>query len=453
VRGSMRKPAGAVVLAVLSLVLAACSSGGTHHSTSAGAKSSPKPVSRASLAAAAIQITPAGGSQSADPSAGVAVTAAKGTLKNVVVTTGSGTSSASASPSASASGSASSSAADSVPGSLSQGNKQWHTQWTLSPDQSYTVTASAQVAGEGTLTRTISFRTLNPSNTFHTQIFEGYQQTYGVGMPIMLTFSEPITNRAAVERSLELTTSKPVIGAWYWDGNEHLDFRPENYWPANTQVSLTGHLAGVEGASGTYGAANLTQSFTIGDSVIAVTSATAHQSKIYINGALRYTWPASTGKASTATHNGTYAAIEKENPVRMIGGTPGTAGYYNELVPYSVRFTFSGDYMHDAPWSVGDQGISNVSHGCVNLSPTDSAIYYGLAVPGDPITVTDSTKAGQWDDGWTEWFLSWTDLLKGSALHQAVKAGPDGSTFVDPSTVPAPVISATTGPEPGNFSA
>jgi lipoprotein-anchoring transpeptidase ErfK/SrfK len=450
-----RKPAGAVVLAILGLVLAACSSGGGHHSTSA--KPAATPVSRASLAAAAIQITPASGSQDADPSDGITVTAAKGTLKNVVVNTGSSPSAgasppAAASPSTSAT-SASGSASDSVPGSLSPGDKAWHTQWSLSPGQSYTVTASAQVAGQGTLTRTVSFRTLTPNSTFHTQIFEGYQQTYGVGIPIMLTFSEPITNRAAVERSLQLTTSKPVVGAWYWDGNEHLDFRPENYWPAGTQVSLTGHLAGVEGATGMYGAANLTQSFSIGDSVIAVTSATAHETKIYINGALRYTWPASTGKASTATHEGTYVAIEKENPVRMVGGTPGTSGYYNELVPYSVRFTFSGDYMHDAPWSVGDQGNTNVSHGCVNLSPADSAIYYNLAIPGDPITVTDSTKAGQWDDGWTEWFLSWSDLLKGSALHQAVKAGPDGSTFVDPSTVPAPDISVTTGPTPGNWTA
>src|ERR1700753_683512 len=121
----MRKPAGAVVLAVLRVVLSSCSGGATHHTTSVGAKSSPKPVSRASLAAAAIQITPAGGSQSADPSAGVAVTAAKGTLKNVVVTTGSGTASAAASPSASASGSASSPGPGPVPGSLRQRNTQW----------------------------------------------------------------------------------------------------------------------------------------------------------------------------------------------------------------------------------------------------------------------------------------------------------------------------------------
>ncbi len=353
--------------------------------SSSAAKNSPKPTPRATLAAAAISITPANGSKHADPAAGITVNARKGTLTSVVAHQ-SGTT---------------------VPGSMSQDSKSWHTQWTLATEQSYTVTASARVPGQGTLTRTVSFRTLTPGSTFHTQIFEGHNQTYGVGMPIMLTFSEPITNKAAVERSLQLTTSNPVTGAWYWDGDEHLNFRPENYWPSGTKISFTGHLAGVEGAKGSYGAANLTQSFNIGDSVIATTSATGHQTKIYINGSLKYTWPASTGKASTATPNGTYLSVEKENPVRMIGGTKGQPGYYNELVPYSVRFTFSGDYMHDAPWSVGVQGRSNVSHGCVNLSPTDSKIYYDMAIPGDPVTVTNSTKAGKWDDGWTEWFLSW----------------------------------------------
>jgi lipoprotein-anchoring transpeptidase ErfK/SrfK len=421
-----------IVVAALSLVLTACSTGSGHSNGGGSApKSTVKPTPRASLAAADIRITPANGSKNADPAAGITVNTRKGTLTSVVAHQ-SGTT---------------------VPGTMSQDSRSWHTQWTLATEQSYTVTASARVPGQGTLTRTVSFRTLTPGNTFHTQIFEGYNQTYGVGMPIMLTFSEPITNKAAVERSLQLTTSTPVTGAWYWDGDEHLNFRPENYWPSGTKISFTGHLAGVEGAKGTYGAANLTQSFNIGDSVIATTSATAHQTKVYINGSLKYTWKASTGKASTATPNGTYLSVEKENPVRMIGGTKGTPGYYNELVPYSVRFTFSGDYMHDAPWSVGDQGSTNVSHGCVNLSPTDSKIYYDLAIPGDPVTVTDSTKAGKWDDGWTEWFLSWSDLVKGSALHQAVKAGPDGSTFVDPSTVAAPSTSVTTGPAPDNWTA
>jgi hypothetical protein len=102
-----------------------------------------------------------------------------------------------------------------------------------------------------------------------------------------------------------------------------------------------------------------------------------------------------------------------------------------------VRFTYSGDYYHSAPWSVVNQGVSNVSHGCVNLAPADAETYYNMAIPGDPITITGSPKAGNWDNGWTEWFLSWHQYLQGSATGMAVEAGPQGSTFVSPSGLPA----------------
>ena len=95
------------------------------------------------------------------------------------------------------------------------------------------------------------------------------------------------------------------------------------------------------------------------------------------------------------------------------GGKKGSPGYYNELVNWAVRFTFSGDYYHSAPWSVVNQGESNVSHGCVNLAPEDAQTYYNMAVPGDPITITSSSKAGKWDDGWTEWFWSWSAVPSG----------------------------------------
>ena len=105
---------------------------------------------------------------------------------------------------------------------------------------------------------------------------------------------------------------------------------------------------------------------------------------------------------------------------------------YRIKVPWSVRFTWSGDYLHDAYWSVGEQGFTNVSHGCVNMAPADAEAYYKMEVPGDPVTVTGSPKAGVWDNGWTEWFLPWDKYLKGSALGEAVEAGPGGSTFVNP---------------------
>ena len=421
--GTTRRLAGIGAATAITLLAAACT--GSGHSTSQ-VRPAANAHTRPAAAAPRVTITPANGAKAADPSAGITVTATHGTLTNVVVHSPGGP----------------------VSGSMSQGGTVWHSQWALAPSQTYTVTATA--AGGGTTTST--FQTLSPSRTFRTQILEGYTQTYGVGQPIILYFSQKITNKAAVERALQVTTSKPVVGAWYWDDSCGMAptcayFRPRDYWPAGTTVSFTGHLNGVQGAPGMYGDHMLTQTFNIGPSLIAIGNVSTHRTQIYYNGRLRYTWPISGGKPGDDTPNGSYLTIEKENPVLMTG--PG----YSLEVPYSVRFTWSGDYYHDAYWSVGEQGFTNVSHGCVNLSPADAQTYYNLAVPGDPITIVGSPKAGTWDNGWTQWFLTWPQYLQGSALHQAVQAGPGGSTFVDPSTLPASTASAPLQTAPANSSA
>ena len=410
----LRRHVGTAAIVALALLTAACS--GSGHSTSQvrpAANAKPRPA----VAVPEVKITPANGAADADPSAGITVTATGGTLKNVTVST----------------------SGDAVSGRLSQGGTVWHSQWALDVSQAYTVTATASGTGRGTVTST--FRTLTPSQTFTTEILEGYDQTYGVGMPIILYFSRPITDKATVERALQITTSKPVVGAWYWDDPCNMAvtcayFRPRDYWPAGTTVSFTGHLNGVQGAPGMYGAHTLTQTFDIGASLVAIGNTAAHRTQIYYNGKLRYDWPISSGRPGDDTPDGSYLTIEKANPVQMTG--PG----YSLSVPWSVRFTFSGDYYHDAYWSVGEQGFENVSHGCVNLSPADAQTYYNLAVPGDPITIIGSPKAGTWDNGWTEWFLSWPQYLQGSALHEAVQAGPGGSTFVNPATLPASTATA-----------
>lgn len=378
-----------------------------------------------------LKITPGPGAKNANPSSGVTVRALAGAKVTKVTVSTHG---------------------DAVTGSLSGDGKTWHSAWTLDAAQSYTVTAAGTDVKGHPVTAVSTFSTLTPSRTFQTMIFEGQNATYGVGMPIMLTFDQPITNKAAVERSLILKTSKPVIGAWYWDGDEQLDFRPRDYWPANTTVNFEGRLNGVEGASGMFGTHNLTQTFSIGRSVVAVASTSAHYTLIYVDGKMKYDWPISTGRKTMPTPDGTYLTVQKGNPVRMIGGKKGTPGYYNELVNWAVRFTYSGDYYHSAPWSVVDQGTTNVSHGCVNLPPEDAKIYYQMAIPGDPITITNSPKAGKWDDGWTVWFYSWSEYLQGSATHMAVEAGPDGSRFVSPKSLPASTASAPVGTSPsGNY--
>jgi len=263
---------GGVTLALLALLATACSGGGAgaHLTGNGGAATGTQPK---------ITITPGNGTKAADPSAGITVTTTAGTLTNVSVHT----------------------SGPAVPGTLSNGGKTWRSQWALEVSQSYTVTATASQSGARPITTTSAFQTLTPGQTFQTQIFEGYNQAYGVGMPILLSFSQPITNKAVVERSLQLTTSTPVVGAWYWDGSQKLAFRPRDYWPSGTTVSFTGHLNGVEGAPGLYGAHTLTQTFTIGPSVIAVGNTGTHRTQIYYDGQLKYDWPISSGKPGDDT--------------------------------------------------------------------------------------------------------------------------------------------------------
>ena len=410
--------------AAAGLLAAGCSAGGStptsssSHGATHSASPSPTPTNTAQLA-----ISPAPDSANVNPAAGISVTVGRGKLTSVSVH----------------------SAGDPVSGTMNSTSTAWHNSGTLDVATKYTITATAQDASGTPVTQTSTFSTLTPASTDQMMIFEGQGDTYGVGMPIMLTFSQPVVNKAAVERALQIRTSKAVVGAWYWDGDKSLDFRPQNYWPANTTVSFAGHLNGVEVAPGVYGDHTLTQSFKIGASLIVVASTSSHYMDLYRGGRLLDRWPISTGRPTLPTPDGTYVTIDKGNPVLMVG--PG----YREDVPWSVRFTFSGDYLHDAFWSVAQQGTENVSHGCVNMPPADAEKYYKMEVPGDPVTIVGSPRAGTWDDGWTEWFLSWSQLLRGSGIDEAVEAGPQGSTFVNPATVTARVASSPLGaPKNGN---
>lgn len=362
-------------------------------------------------------ITPANGQNNVRPDAGVTVTAVHGHIQGVVVRVSS----------------------DPIAGWLSGNGTIWHSKSPLTPSRTYTVLATAVGAGGKKVTAKSSFRTLKPRRTFHAAVLEANHGQYGVGMPIVFTFSRSITNRAAIERALTVTTSRPVVGAWYWDGKQTVEFRPKGYWHPGTRVSVTAHLSGVEGAKGVYGTRDLHAAFTIGPSLIVRVSTITHYMDVYYKGRLYGHWAISTGRPGDDTPDGRYLTIEKANPTFMKG--PG----YALWVPWAVRFTWSGDYIHDAYWSVWAQGSINVSHGCVNTSPAHAETYYKLEQPGDPVIVTGSPRPGTWDNGWTEWFLSWRQLLRGSALHDAVFAGPHGSTLVSASAVQAPSVTGPRG--------
>jgi lipoprotein-anchoring transpeptidase ErfK/SrfK len=368
-------------------------------------------------------ISPANGSQGVAPGAAITVTAKNGKLRVVTLAT----------------------AAGPVSGSLAA-NGTWRSVQPLATGTSYTVTATAIGANKKKITTSTTFQTLTPRRTFRATITatgtdqnissEIATREYGVGIPITVMFSRPITNKAAVERALQLRTSRPVIGAWYWQDDKTVIFRPRQYWPQNTTVTVDGNFDGVEGAPGVYGTKDVHQSLSIGPSLIVVASARTHYMKVYYKNRLLGRWPISTGRPGDDTPDGTYLTTFKNNPQRMIG--PG----YNLLVPWSVDFTYSGDFIHDAYWSVGVQGAANVSHGCINTSPAHAETYFKIAEPGDPVTVTGSPRAGTSGNGWTEWFLSWPQWLRGSATGEAVEAGPTGSSLVSPASLPTVAASS-----------
>jgi lipoprotein-anchoring transpeptidase ErfK/SrfK len=422
-----RRPGLAItgVCGALCLLAAACS--GSSSSNTAQHGSPNGGTNTVATSGAQVAITPANGSSNVKTGRGVSVTVTHGKIENVSVTTG-----------------------RVHAGGTLQGQTAWHTVWPLHAATRYTVTVTARGTDGKTTTTTSTFKTERPAGTFTASTILG-NQTYGVGIPIMINFSQAVEPRfrAGIEKAINIKSSKPVVGSWYWDGGQTLDFRTRNYWPQYTKVSFDAHFNGAQIAPGVFGTANLSQSFTIGKSLIGVTSTRTHQTRIYWGHKLYQTWTDSSGAPGRDTANGTYLTIEKANPTLMSG-----PGYKNVPVFWSVRFTWSGNYYHSAPWSLGEQGFVNVSHGCVNLSPEHAQWYYERANPGDPITVTGSPVAGTWDDGYTQWFLTWKQLLRGSATHQAVEAGPTGSSFVDPGMLPVTTSgSRLHGSKPHNYRA
>jgi len=370
-----------------------------------------------------LTISPANGSQGVLPGSTIIVSARHGKLRNVTVATAAGL----------------------VSGHLAADGT-WRSASQLTPGTNYKVTATAIGMSQKKVTTSSVFQTLTPRHTFRATITtlgtdpnissEIADREFGVGIPITIMFSHPVSNRAAVERAIQLRTSKPVVGAWNWQDAKTVIFRPRQYWPQHTTVQVDGNFDGVEVAPGVYGDRDVHLSFSIGPSLVVVASTRTHYMKVYYRNRLFGRWPISTGRPGDDTPNGTYLTTFKNNPQLMTG--PG----YSLEVPWSVDFTYSGSFIHDAYWSVGEQGLTNVSHGCVNTSPAHAETYYKIEHPGDPVTVTGSPAAGRAGNGWTEWFISWSKWLRGSATGDAVVAGPTGSSLVSPAALSATTLGA-----------
>ncbi len=199
----------------------------------------------------------------------------------------------------------------------------------------------------------------------------------GVAHPVVVTFTAPVTDRVAVERSIRVTSPANMPGHFEWLENNVVQWVPARYWPAHTHVSV--------------GVQALTTGYDTGDALLGVASLSAHTFTVSRNGEVLRTMPASMGKPSRPTPQGNFTALSKERTVvmdsRTIGIPLSSPEGYKITAQYAVRVTWSGVYVHSAPWSVDSQGYANVSHGCINLSPDNAAWYFNNVNVGDPIEV------------------------------------------------------------------
>jgi lipoprotein-anchoring transpeptidase ErfK/SrfK len=245
-------------------------------------------------------------------------------------------------------------------------------------------------------------------------------RTVGVGMPITVSLSAKPASRAAVERRLTVTTSKPVTGAWHWFDDTSLHWRPKDFWPANTHVTVKAKLKGVKFGKNTYGDHNTNASFDIGKSNINTVDVAAHRMTVTTNGKVLRTIPVTTGNSRLPTRAGIKVIVTKERSVVMDSATvdipASSPDAYKLTVKNAMRLTWSGEFIHAAPWSVGSQGVANVSHGCTGMSNANAAWMFDHSQIGDVVKYINSSRPLEQGNGYTDWNIPWSQWLAGSAL-------------------------------------
>jgi hypothetical protein len=395
------------------LVLSACSSGdGSRASASDGETSQAQADAAAAKKSsqAQIKITPADGSDNASINNAAAVTVSKGTLQAVTMTTESGTP---------------------VSGQISADKKSWKPTAQLERATTYKVAAEATDSAGLVAHENASFTTVSPANSFIGNFTPEDGSTVGVGMPVSINFNKAITNKAAVQKGITVSSSsgQEVVGHWF--NANRLDFRPENYWTGGSTVTLKLNLDGVQGASGVYGVQQKTVTFKIGRNQVSIVDAQTKTMKVTQDGKTIKTIPISSGSPEHKTYQGQMVISEKFKETRMNGSTVGFTktdgkGEYDiKDVPHAMRLSNSGTFIHGNYWGAKSIfGAVNTSHGCVGLSDTKgagdpntpAAWFYNHSLIGDVVVVKNSgDRTIAPDNGLNGWNLSWSAWKAGSA--------------------------------------
>jgi lipoprotein-anchoring transpeptidase ErfK/SrfK len=311
----------------------------------------------------------------------------------------------------------------SVSGELTAHGTAWKASHLLEPGGTYQIKTVAVDDEDRVLRETRKFHTddLTLDEQTYPSIAPLEGETVGVGMPIIVTFDIPVTDRAAIERHLSVESQPQVRGTWHWYSDTEVHFRPRNLWKAGSEVTVNADINSIDAGNGVYGQLDRSVTFDIGDKVVSRIKVDKHRMDVFINGEHARRIPISAGKQGFETRSGTKIIMEKFRVKRMNAATTGInrndPEYYNiPDVRWAMRVTYSGEFIHGAPWSVGDQGDANVSHGCVGMSLDDAKWLYDRSLRGDVVHVTGTDREMEPGNGYTDWNVSFQEYKEGSAL-------------------------------------
>ena len=299
----------------------------------------------------------------------------------------------------------------------------WTSTSSLEPGVKYDVVMTGSNSDGDERSKRSSFRTddLTLDEQTYASIAPVGGSEVGVGMPVIVRFDIPVERKAAFESRMSVEATPEVTGTWHWVSDTEVHYRPKTYWEPGTEVDVEADINSVDAGNGIYGQESRSTSFTVGDSVISHVDLNKHQMRVKINGELARTIPITGGKRGFESRSGTKIIVEKFESKRMDAATtgisPGDSEYYNIAnVEYAMRVTYTGEFIHAAPWSVGSQGSANVSHGCIGMSTEDAAWLYERSSVGDVVITTGSDRTIEYGNGYTDWDISYADYKEKSAL-------------------------------------
>ena len=383
--------------------------GAAAETTTSSTRPAPNVAELRAALEASLRFVPAAGATSVAPDSPIVVSAGSHRLTAVRVTSSGG---------------------DSVGGGLEPSGREWRSSGTLAYGADYRVTAT--VAGEANVyaESSATFRTLSPPASVSASVFPNEGLTIGVGQPVVFRFSQAITDPVARQNVLahvSVTESKKVMGGWYWFSPSELHFRPKAFWPTGEHVTVEWNLTGWNAGGGTWGADRGLVHFSVGHARVSYANLTTDKMTVTDNGRVVAIYPISGGKPTDPTMGGVHIVLDRASVVHMVSSTNGIPVHspdgYDELVYDDVHISDTGEYVHAAPWSVGSQGHTNVSHGCVNLSPANAHAFFGFSRVGDVVLIVGSPRPPVvGDHGVMDWDTGWSAFTPGNVI---VKAPPD----------------------------